>query len=307
VVALAGAYLVAAAPMLLWAVINPDNFNARSNQVGIIQNGWLAAEMIHQNLPAWRILLQQFANSLLIFNFFNAAGFYNATIPALGPITGAAFAFGLLAALLRLRDTRFALLSSWFWVTLIIGQVLVVSPWASAYRTLGITPAVCILAAVALVHLADRLFSSWPKISRTAAVVIIALALVFEGGWNLWNYFGVWAPRNNFPDPESQLASLIGDYMAQQPLNSMTYMAALPDYTASGWATIEYLRNSRPFEDIKIPMDQALPTLKFAPRTVFIFPPERQNELAIVQKAYPGGQVVKRYVGNQLFFTAYQK
>jgi hypothetical protein len=263
--------------------------------------------MLNQNLPAWRIMLQQAVNSLLIFNYFNAAGFYNATIPALGPILGAAFICGVLAALLRLRDARFALLSSWFWVTVVLGQVLVVSPWASAYRTLGLMPAVCILAAVALVKLADGLFSNWPKISKIAPLLIISLALVFEGGWNLWNYFGVWAPKNIYADPESRLASLIGDYMAQQPAKTMTYVVDTNGFQAEGWSTIDYLRKAAPFEDIQSTLAEALPNLKLSTRTIFIFPPERQSELAVVQQAYPGGQIIQKYVGSQLYFTAYIK
>ncbi len=46
-------------------------------------------------------------------------------------------------------------------MTLIIGQVLVVDPTTNAYRTLGLIPAVCILAAVALVRLAEMLFERW--------------------------------------------------------------------------------------------------------------------------------------------------
>ena len=307
IIGLAVAYLVTAAPMLLWAITHPDEFNARLNQMGIFQNGWLAAEVVRQGLPAWKILLEQFVNSLLIFNYFNVNAFYNATAPALGPLTGAAFVCGLLAALLHLRDVRFALLSSWFWVTLIIGQVLVVTPWASAYRTLGIMPSICIMAAVALVFLAERLFSRWQKISKVAVLVLISLVLVLEGSWNIWKYFGDWAPQYRYSDTNTQLASLIGDYLGQQPAGSKAYVADTADFHASAWKSLDYQRKSTPFEDVKKPMDAALSDIKLASRTIFIFPPARENELAVVQQAYPGGQVIRRFQGGKLYFTVYQK
>ena len=38
------AFLVAAGPMLGFAMAHPDEWNARTNQVGILQSGWLARE-----------------------------------------------------------------------------------------------------------------------------------------------------------------------------------------------------------------------------------------------------------------------
>ncbi len=307
ILGLAAAYLLIAAPMLLLAANHPDQFNSRMNQVGIFQSGWLGAEMLRQHLPAWRILLQQFTNSFLILNYFDPVWFYNATVPALGPISGAAFVCGLLVSLARIRDTRFALLNCWFWVTLITGQVLAVDPTASAYRTLGLIPAVCILAAVALVRLADGIFTNWPRIKRAAPLVLITLALIFEGGWNLWNYFGVWAPANRYGDPNAQLASWIGDYLGQQPAGSTAYIANTPAFSASGWSSIDYLRKTTVIEDLNSPVERALAEIKPSSRMIFIFLPARQNDLALVQQAYPGGQVSRRYQGGKLVFTIYQK
>ncbi len=304
---LAGAYLVIAAPMLLWANIDPGAFNARANQVGIFQNGWLDHEMVSQNISAIVVLAQQLANSFLIFNYHYPAWFYNAQVPGLGPVTGAAFVFGILAAFPRLRDPRFALLSSWFWVTLILGQVLVVDPAANAYRTLGLIPAVCIVAALALVCLTEAVFERWPRISKVVPVVILSLALIFETGWNTWNYFAVWAPQNRYSDYNSRLASLIGEYLGEQPAGTQAYVAATTDFQPSNWYALDYLRKSTPVVDLDRPLADVVTDLKLGAHTVFILPKERQSELAALQAALPDGQVIKKYLGGELYFTAYYK
>ena len=137
----------------------------------------------------------------------------------------------------------------------------------------------------------------WQKISQIAPLLVITLALVLEGGWNIWNYFGVWAPQNRYADPDTQLAWLIGDYLGQQPAGHRAYVADTPGFRAEGWSSLDFLRKSTPFEDIDQAMAEALPNTKLAPRTIFIFPLQCQSELAAVQQTYPGGQVVKRYLG----------
>ena len=66
------------------------------------------------------------------------------------------------------------------------------------------------LAAVALVCLAQALGMGWRKHGAKAALALIVLALLGEGGWNAWYYFGVWAPAQNYSDANSRRASLIG-------------------------------------------------------------------------------------------------
>ena len=302
-----GAYLLVAAPMLLWAVTHTDAFNARVEQVGILYNGWLADEMIRQSASALQILLQQLAQSLLIFNYHSARWFYEATVPMLGPLTGILLSFGLLAALPRLRDLRFILLNSWFWVTLIAGQVLMVDPPPNAYRTLGLFPAVCILAAVALTCLAQALVAGWRKHAAKAAVVLIILALLGETGWNTWYYFGIWGPAQAYSDANSRRASLIGDYLGQQPPGTLAYIASSNDFRGQGWASLEFLRKQTPYQDIDMPMAQFMPQVPAANHHVFIFPPGREDELFVVEQAFPGGKRYEQYLGTDLYFIAYQK
>lgn len=305
--ALVAAYLLMAAPILVWLATDPYGFNARTNQLGIFQNGWFAAEISNQNSPVWAILWKQFSDAFLMFNFYSPEWFYQAVIPALGPVTGVAFIFGLLASIIRIRDPRFALLNCWFWVTLILGQVIMIYPSTRVYRTLVLMPAVTILAGVALVRLADGLFRWWPRIRRFAPVVFLTLALIAEAGWNLFNYFGIWNVETRYSDPLSRLAGLIGEFMGNQPPGTMVYVAETPSFQPDQWSSLEYLRKSTPYEEIEKSIADAKSDFKFGQQTVFIFPPERINELSGLMDAFPGGKIVQEYYGGNLYFTAYVK
>jgi 4-amino-4-deoxy-L-arabinose transferase-like glycosyltransferase len=305
-----GAYLVTAAPMLVWAVTKPEIFNTRINQLGILNNGWLVSEMSRQGVSALTILMEQLVDSLLIFNFHFARWFYDATVPMLGPLTGLLLAFGLLAALPRRqgRQPRFILLNCWFWVTLIAGQVLVVDPPPSGYRTLGLLPAVCILAAVALTCLAQAVTARWgmPGAAKAATVLII-LALLGETAWNVHYYFGIWAPFELYSDANSRRASLIGDYLGKQPPGTLAYIASTPDFSSQGWSNLQFLSGATPYQSVDEPMAEFLPEVAPASHYVFIFPPGREAEMSVVEKAFPGGKRYEQVLRRDFYFIAYQK
>jgi hypothetical protein len=136
-------------------------------------------------------------------------------------------------------------------------------------------------------------------------VVILSLALVFEMGWNAWNYFQLWAPQNRYSDYNSTLSSLIGEYLSEQPPDTQAYVAATSGYWTAGSNAVEFLRRSTTVEDVKEPFADVISGLKLGTHTVFIFPEGRESDLAVVQDALPGGQVVQKYLNGLLCFTAY--
>ncbi len=303
---MAGSYLVVAAPMLAWALRYPNIFNARMNQVGILQNGWLANEVARTGKSVITVLAGQLRESLLIFNFYPARWFYESPAPMLGLVTGALFAMGLVYALLRLRDRRFLLLNAWFWSTLVLGQVLATDPAPSAYRTLGLLPAACILAAIALVELADLVFL-WLKAQRKWLAALLVIAVIAgEAAWNVNYYFAQWAPSFVYSDPNSRRASLIGDYLAELGGDTQAYMVGAPEFLGEKWNSLTFLRGNAGLTDVMVPLEEVLPKIKPAATLVFIFTPQREAELAAAQSAFPGGKVVTKDVNGQRYFMAYE-
>lgn len=304
--ALAGAYLVAIAPMIPWAIFHADQFNARIRQMGILQNGWLVREVAHTGQSTLAVMAKQTVNALLIFNYHPARWYYDARVPMLGLLTGALFVMGVLYALLRTRDRRFLLLNVWFWGTFIPGQVLVVDPAPSAYRTLGLLPAVCIMAALALVTLAELVFSWLKKGRRVLVTAFIVALLVVEAVWNLNYYFRVWAPAFLYSDVKSRTASLVGDFIAGLPPGTQVYLVGGKDLLANNWSSLRYLSSGKPAEPIQTPLNEALNEIQVLPPAVFVLTPDREQEMAILEQTYPGGRRFEENVAGIPYFLAYE-
>ena len=97
--AMTGALLVTAAPMCLWALTNSEEFMSRVEARGILQNGWLTTEVARQQLPAWRILVeQQFRHAVLAITHYPVMMFYNARLATLDYFTVVAFLLGAVCA-----------------------------------------------------------------------------------------------------------------------------------------------------------------------------------------------------------------
>jgi hypothetical protein len=84
-----GAFLVVAAPMIQVAIRTPDNFNARLNQVGIIQSGWIARAMEARGDSMAAVLFDQFRRAALAFNYYpDRTVWYGLPEPLLSPFFG---------------------------------------------------------------------------------------------------------------------------------------------------------------------------------------------------------------------------
>ena len=303
-VVLAVSSLLGMAPMLLWIVRNPDLYNYRLNQVSIFQSRWLMNEALARNVPAWQILLEQLRDALLNFNFYEAGAFYDAGVPMLGPVTAALFVLGLAYTLTRWRDERFLLLNLWFWIPLLAGQVLMTLTARSAYRTLSLLPCVCIMAAIALVKLAD-LILAWVKRRPGWVVVALVAALVLEGGWNLYFYFRVWAPGYQYSDWVTRAASLMADYVHDLGPGYQVFVLGTQDFSES-WAVFNFLTPGQSYVGVPGDVSAVSPMLRPDSRAVFFFHPERVGELPTVASAIPGGRRKEYYWGDTLYFVVYQ-
>jgi len=110
--------------------------------------------------------------------------------PMLDPITGGLFLLGLGYSLLRLKDHRRGLMLSWILFALLGGVLSLRGEAPQGYRTLGVVPAVAILAGDALAR-GVSVFSALLKPRFWRAVpAVLAVGLLGWMGWlNLDTYF----------------------------------------------------------------------------------------------------------------------
>lgn len=298
-----GAFMLTVAPMMSHILRDPNGFNNRFNTVGILQSGWLEYTVGQRGIPLWSALWQQFSDALLIFNYHPMTLFYFASLPMLGLLTGALFVPGLIHALRR--DPRFLLLNIWLWVPLIAGQVLMLGPAVSGYRTLIVLAPACVLAGLTLTKLAEAV-AAMLRTYRPWMQVLIAFALVWEGWFNLNYYFVEWAPQSRYTDFNTATASLMADYMKALGREYRTYVFGTPRFRAAGWAAFSYIARGMKWVDIQEDLSAVQAQLTVDRPTAFIFVPERSAEVSQLEAWYPGGRVMTRTVGEQLYFISYE-
>jgi len=300
-----GSFVLAVAPMASHVLRDPSAFNNRFNAVGIIQSGWLEHALVQRGLPLWSTIWQQFSDALLIFNYHPMALFYISSLPMLGLLTGALFVPGLVHALGRGRDPRFLLLNAWLWVPLVAGQMLMLVPAASGYRTLILVAPACVLAGLVLIKMTEAVGAIF-QAHQHWVFGLIALVLVWEGWFNLNYYFGEWAPQSRYTDFNTTTASLMADYMKTLGREYRTYVFGTPRFRAAGWAAFPYLARGMEWVDIQESLPTARPQLKVDQPSAFIFLPERSAEVNQLQAWYPGGRVTTQTIGEQLYFVSYE-
>ena len=142
------AFLVTAGPMLAFALTHPDDYNARINQVGIIQSGWLAREPGLTGKTTAKILAEQFLRAAGAFHVFpDRTAFYGVKRPLLGFLAGICGVLGMAWAAVHWRERRYFLVLLWFWAAVITGGMLTESP-PSSQRLVVAIPAVVLLVAI---------------------------------------------------------------------------------------------------------------------------------------------------------------
>jgi 4-amino-4-deoxy-L-arabinose transferase-like glycosyltransferase len=308
---LALAFLIAAGPILSYAQAHPDDWNARINQVGIVQSGWLDREPEITGKSTTQILMEQFLHAAGAFHVFpDRTAWYGAERPLLGLLAGAFAVLGMAWAVAHWRDRRYFLILIWFWGVIVAGGMLTESPPSSQRLVIAI-PAVALLVACGLqqtVHLARRLtgFSqTWENVTLGLLITILALSSVQY-------YFIEFTPSRRYGSENGETATMIGQYLRNLEERDQVYLFAAPRiYWKFG--TMAFLAPEVSGQDVVEPLfgppelADGTAALSAGHNLAFVFLPERSADLIWVEQAFPDGQVQGFYdTDGKLRFTVYQ-
>ncbi len=305
------AFVTVAGPMLSYAQTHPDQWNARLNQVGIIQSGWLEREPGLTGKSTSYILAEQFVRSAGAFHYFpDRTAWYAIERPLLGFLAGAFAVLGMAWAASRWRDRRCFLVLLWFWSVIIAGGMLTESPPSSQRLVIAI-PAVALLVTLGLEQ-AVRLFCRLLKIGRTQENVVLGALITILAMSSVYFYFVEFTPTRRYGSANGETATMIGHYLRDLEGDYEAYLFGAPRIFWR-FGTMAFMAPEVPGEDVIEPLegppdfvDEAAGTARRA--TVFLFLPERSAELTWVQQALPGGKVREFYDNSgELQFIAYQK
>ncbi len=300
------AFLVTAGPMLSYALSHPDDWNARINQVGIIQSGWLEQEPNLTGKSTLRILAEQFLRSAGAFHVYpDRTVWYGADRPLLGFLAGLFAVLGMGWAVIHWRERRYFLVLIWLWAVIITGGMLTESPPSSQRLVLAI-PAVALLVAIGLeqsVGLFGRLLD--PKRRQWENVALGMLVLILVVG-SVRFYFVEYTPSRRYGSANGETATMMGHYLSELDGGTQAYLFGAPRIYWS-FGSMSFLAPDVPGQDVVEPLDAPPDFMDGSRGAVFLFLPERTGELAWVQQAYPGGHLQEfRDAAGQMRFIAYK-
>jgi 4-amino-4-deoxy-L-arabinose transferase-like glycosyltransferase len=212
---------VIAAPLVIFLAAHP----------GIDQLDWAGRDQVLQALRAGdvRPALETTAATLGAFfvrgdpdDYYNLQG-----RPIFEPVTGALFAVGLLIALWRIREHRYAYVPMWFVLALAPGMVS--QPAPHFYRIIGVQVTAFMLPGIALAEIRSRLLASRPSRRLAAALAgCVVLLLIADGVWNAHDYFVTWghkeAVRVLWNQPMAEIARYLDRSDEQTPVAVCTLL-----------------------------------------------------------------------------------
>jgi YYY domain-containing protein len=302
-----GAFLVVALPLLRYFQTHPNDFMARWNQVGVLPRHWLSQEAARLNKSVASVLAEQLRRAFLGFVALpDNNGFYGARRPYLDSLSASLLILGLIYSAWRAKDPRYALLHLWFWGVIVLGGALTMGP-PNAARLLAAVPPACLLIAVALERLVREVATQWRAPAAKWGTIGLVVGLI---AWpNVSYYFGTYLPSGRYSDPNTRVGTAVGFYLRSLPQDRplTVYFYGLPRMFY-GFGSIPYLGLGR--HGLDMPIGPANDYSQVWPNrdAVFVFLPERAEELAQTRRRWPNGRLVigSRRGMTQPLFKAYE-
>ncbi len=301
---LAGAFLVTTWPLLGFFARHPLDFLARTNQLGIIQSGWLASTAAALQRSQLSLLWDQFAKSALAFHYsLDPAVFYRPGMPLLDFAAAIPFTFGLVYSMSCFRERGHALIVLWFWAIVVFGSVLLENPPSAQRLVLTVVP-VSLFIALGLAQAAGVVERAlgWTALSGH---VLLGLAIVALGMIGLQFYFGPYTAARVYPGLNTEVGHEMGLYLRELGPGYRYYFYGAPRMYA-GFPNVRYLAPDVEGVDV-MPQPAAAPEVQADRRPVFIFLPERLAELDAVRASYPNGARTDfKQPSGALLFVSYE-
>jgi len=284
-------FLIVAGPMLGFALAHPDDWNARVNQVGIFQSGWLAREPGLTGKTTVQILAEQFLRAAGGFHvFLDRTTWYGADRPLLGFAAGVLALFGMVWAGARVRERRHFLILLWFWSVIISGGMLTEGV-PSSQRLVMAIPAVVLLVGIGLQQVVSLLLRllAWRQGEASKRWLPGALMALLAVG-NLSYYFIRYTPARLYGSQNGETATMIGQYLRSLGGGYHVYFSGAPRIYWN-FGTMSFLAPAVTGEDIVEPLTAPPALSTEGGRSVWVLLPERAQELDWVLQAAPGGNV----------------
>ena len=218
---LAGAFLIVALPLAVYAWQEPQAFNQRVRDVAVVE---VAQPPVEQ-------LSTLAERALILLRFFSVEGDTHGMwsvgrLPGLDPVLLAGFILGLLVVLWNWCKPRTQVMMAWLLV--MFAPAILAGSGAVSKRALGALPLITILIALGFSSLiaAIRARTGDSRLWQAAAVLILGGGLLFSLFYTTNQYFAIWAQDEDKDGRFDPHLSEMGAYIAGLPLGEQIYLSA---------------------------------------------------------------------------------
>jgi hypothetical protein len=286
-------------PLGLFFLKHPLEFSAPLNRVSIL-GPRLQSEILYRGQSAASIFLEQARLAVMGFTLEPLRLLYNPGAPLL--LTGAAtlFLLGIAWAITHF-DLRYLLMFLPLFGAL-LSNIVSQDPPASQRFVMAI-PLVSIFVAVPLGQMGNWIDRLWPRVKHVGGVVTAVIILTIMAQ-DIQYYFGEVYDNYVLGGINTLVATEIADYLQDQsPEDQDVYFFGAPRMGYYSLSTIPYLVPKMKGQDVLQPLD-VTPTWNLNGPALFVFLPERVNELEFVRNAFPEGNYQEFYARDDLFLFA---
>jgi hypothetical protein len=207
-----GLFVTIVMPVVYFAQKRPDDYLTRLNQTGLIQSGWLAAEMERRGAGAVEVLWDQSKELLTLYTLGPDGLFYRGQA-LLTPIMSVLLALSLIYLIGRIREGPVFWLLSSLALILLFGGVLAVNPLSGSQRLLGTPPLLCASIAVFIDQVLTWADQAWRKPRAWNAIGAAAVAglMLLDAQY----YFGSYVGARVLNSADVEWSMQIGNYLHQ--------------------------------------------------------------------------------------------
>lgn len=295
------ASLIVFLPLALFFWNHPDVFRAPLSRVSIF-GGWLEREAVLLNTSMLDVYLNQLSLSAQGIFLEPLRMWYTPNMAMLFPIEAILFLGGIFLVFRRpsLAKTLIFLV--------LIGNILTMSltnDVPAAQRYMLAPPMVMMFIALSLTSLMEALRARLDG-HQYAPLFVTLIATVMLMALNLNFYFFQVYEDFTLGGINTEVATKIALRLQPEDDPNLTvHFAGAPRMFYTSHSTIPFLVSDATGIDIEEPLTAA-PEEPLAGENIFVFLPERQDDLTYVQQSYPNGQVEEFFnEKNELLFLLY--
>jgi 4-amino-4-deoxy-L-arabinose transferase-like glycosyltransferase len=290
---------------LAWFYINePHQFMAPIARVSILK-GDLSIQSLLLNLSAWKILLHQLAIGMEAYTYTPILFWYAPDAPILRPIPVVLFYIGFLYLIIENRDSRLLLLSLWLIAFGIIGGLSDSAP--ASQRYVASAPACALIVGYGLHKFGNTLENLWSRSARVITVlvfIVLGMTMISE----LYFYFIEYTSLSRIDNMNSNgiIAQELANYLKDKPQDVTVAFLGTSNMGYYSIPSTQYLLPHITGIEVPAPWKSFDRSKLTGSQLIFIFLPQRQDEVEAVMKQYPNGKLEdKRAWNNQIIFQAY--